>query len=59
MRCIAAPIFDAYGDPIAGLSISGPTFRTPQNATHEIGEIVSRPAHEVSRMLGGKVLSKV
>ncbi|MGE4610730.1 MAG: HTH-type transcriptional regulator BhcR [Paracoccaceae bacterium] len=58
MRCIAAPIFDAYGEPIAGLSISGPTFRIPQNATHEIGEIVSRSAYEVTRMLGGKVLSK-
>ncbi|MCK4860561.1 MAG: IclR family transcriptional regulator [Rhodobacteraceae bacterium] len=56
MRCIASPIFDAYGDPIAGLSISGPTFRIPQNATNEIGEIVSDFAREVTRQLGGQVL---
>jgi len=55
MRCIAAPIFDAYGEPIAGLSISGPTFRIPQNATNEIGEIVSDFAREVTRQLGGQV----
>lgn len=56
MRCIAAPIFDAYGEPIAGLSISGPTFRIPQNATREIGNIVSESAREVTKSLGGKVL---
>lgn len=56
MRCIAAPIFDAYGDPIAGLSISGPTFRIPQNATTKIGEIVSESAQAVTKDLGGQVL---
>lgn len=58
MRCIAAPIFDAYGDPIAGLSISGPTFRIPQNATTKIGEIVSESAQAVTKDLGGQVLVK-
>ena len=57
MRCIAAPIFDAYGDPIAGLSVSGPTFRIPKNATSRIGEIVAEAALEVTKKLGGKVLS--
>nr|HMS93708.1 IclR family transcriptional regulator [Tabrizicola sp.] len=27
MRCIAAPIFNAHGEPVAGLSVSGPAFR--------------------------------
>lgn len=58
MRCIAAPIFDAYGDPIAGLSISGPTFRIPQNATSKIGEIVSDSARAVTKDLGGQILVK-
>ena len=58
MRCIAAPIFDAYGDPIAGLSISGPTFRIPQNATNKIGKIVSDSARAVTKDLGGQVLVK-
>ena len=58
MRCIAAPIFDAYGDPVAGLSISGPTFRIPQNATNSIGKIVSESARAVTKDLGGQVLLK-
>lgn len=58
MRCIAAPIFDAYGDPIAGLSISGPTFRIPQSATNKIGEIVNDSALAVTKDLGGQVLVK-
>lgn len=58
MRCIAAPIYDAYGDPVAGLSISGPTFRIPQNATNKIGEIVSESARAVTKDLGGQVLVK-
>jgi IclR family acetate operon transcriptional repressor len=58
MRCIAAPIFDAYGDPVAGLSISGPTFRIPQNATNGIGKIVSESARAVTKDLGGQVLLK-
>lgn len=57
MRCIAAPIFDAYGDPIAGLSISGPTFRIPRNATNDIGTTVAAAAQEVTRQLGGKTLT--
>lgn len=59
MRCIAAPIFDTYGDPIAGLSISGPTFRIPQDATNKIGEIVSESAQAVTKDLGGQVLAKL
>lgn len=55
MRCIAAPIFDAYGEPVAGLSVSGPTFRIPQASTNKIGAIVSLAAQEVTGMLGGKI----
>ncbi len=54
MRCIASAIFDAYGEPIAGLSVSGPTFRMPENATSEIGESVTKSAREVTSKIGGK-----
>jgi len=54
MRCIAAAIFDAYGEPVAGLSISGPTFRMPRNSTEEIGMHVRNAAQEVTKALGGK-----
>lgn len=54
MRCIAAAVFDAYGEPVAGISISGPTFRMPQNSTAEIGEHVKNAADAVTKALGGK-----
>lgn len=55
MRCIAAPIFDAYGEPIAGLSISGPTFRLPLASTIKIGAMVRDAADEITVKLGGKL----
>lgn len=53
MRCIAAAVFDPYGTPIAGLSISGPSFRVPRNATREIGTLVKSAAMELTRAIGG------
>ena len=53
MRCIAAPIFDASGAAVAGISISGPTVRFPDEALHGLGELVRRAAAEVTRRLGG------
>lgn len=52
MRCVAATILNAYGEAVAGLSISGPTHRLPDSDIDRIGQIVCRGAHEVSRSLG-------
>jgi IclR family transcriptional regulator, acetate operon repressor len=53
MRCIAAPIFNAYGEPVAGLSISGPAFRLPMDRTAELGARVRAAADGVTRATGG------
>ena len=29
LRCVASVIFDEHGEPLAGLSVSGPTARIP------------------------------
>ncbi len=52
MRCIAAPITNAYGEAIAGLSVSGPGFRLTKERIMEVGKIVSAHAREASRALG-------
>ena len=52
MRCVAAPVFDAMGSAIAGLSISGPTARVTANRTEEFGDHVRKAAKELSRLLG-------
>ncbi|MCV2872167.1 IclR family transcriptional regulator [Defluviimonas sp. WL0050] len=54
MRCVAAPIFNAYGEPVAGLSVSGPAFRLPLERTGEIGEMVRAAADEVTATTGGR-----
>lgn len=53
MRCVAAAIFNSYGEAIAGISVSGPTVRFPDDAVGEIGPKVRRAAAEITRLIGG------
>lgn len=53
MRCVAASIFDAYGEPIAGISISGPTVRLKDEEIAGLGDEVAAAAQEVTRLIGG------
>ncbi|MCC5956774.1 MAG: IclR family transcriptional regulator [Natronohydrobacter sp.] len=54
MRCIAAPIFDAQGRAVAGLSISGPVFRLSLERAEEVGAMVKRAAQGVTEATGGR-----
>ncbi len=53
MRCIAAPVFNAFGDPIAGVSVSGPVSRMKDAKLSEIAEAVREAANRVTRAIGG------
>ena len=53
MRCVAAPIFNAHGEAVAGLSVSGPAFRLPLSATDRIGALVRAAADQVTEATGG------
>ncbi len=55
MRCIAAPVFGPFGDPVAGLSVSGPGFRIPANAVNELGTTVRAAANQLTRDIGGQM----
>ncbi len=54
MRCIAAPIFNAHGEPVAGLSISGPVFRLTLERAAEMGALVKDAAARVTEATGGR-----
>lgn len=54
MRCIAAPIHNAYGEVIAGLSVSGPTTRVTMDQVDGLASAVMQAAQDVSRALGAK-----
>ncbi len=40
MRCIAAPVFNVYGEVVAGISISGPSIRLPLERIDQVSKIV-------------------
>lgn len=54
MRCVAAPIFDEYGDAVAGISISGPAVRLPDGKVAALGPVVLAAAEELTKAMGGK-----
>jgi IclR family transcriptional regulator, acetate operon repressor len=53
MRCIAAPIFNAHAEPVAGLSVSGPAFRMGLSDADRLGALVRAAADKVTRATGG------
>lgn len=53
MRCVAAAIYNAYGEAVAGISVSGPTVRIPDRVLNEYGILVRRTADLVTEGIGG------
>ena len=55
MRCVAAPVFNAHGEPVAGLSVSGPAFRIGLSDAARLGALVRAAADLVTGATGGVV----
>jgi IclR family acetate operon transcriptional repressor len=53
MRCLAAPIFNEFREIVAGISISGPAVRLPDEKLAEFGPLVRECADEVTHRIGG------
>lgn len=53
MRCIAAPVFNSFGEPVAGVSLSGPSVRVRPERDAEFGALIARAADEITRSTGG------
>ena len=58
VRCAGAAIFDYTGKVIGAISVSGPASRISHERCLELGSVVSRAAHEVSRRMGFQVQSR-
>jgi DNA-binding IclR family transcriptional regulator len=54
-RCVAAPVFDYLGKPVAAISISVPVQRFPEEKTSEFGAMVKEAARRVSLQLGANL----
>lgn len=53
MRCVAAPVFNEYGEPIAGISVSGPSVRVTPAIDAHFGALVFEAAAEITAQFGG------
>lgn len=54
LRCVGAAVFDEHGQPIAGLSVSGPTARVADDRLAMLGALVAGIADEITAELGGR-----
>jgi len=52
MRCVAAPIFDASGNVVAGISVSGPIVRMSSEEIPRFAEQTKRAGETLSKLLG-------
>lgn len=55
MRCVAAPIFNSFGEVVAGISVSGPTVRFGDETVQRFAAKVREAADGVTIMIGGKI----
>ena len=55
MRCIAAPVFDANGEAVAGISVSGPVSRVSLDDTQLFSIRVVEAAQALTLAIGGQV----
>jgi IclR family transcriptional regulator, acetate operon repressor len=58
LRCVASAVFDEHGQPVAALSLSGPSARVDEARLLELGRLTARVADEFSTELGGHSASK-
>jgi len=54
MRCIAAPVFNHYGEAVGGLSVSGPTSRVSPDKVEILAGAVKAAAVNLTAALGGE-----
>ena len=55
MRCVAASIYNSFGEAIAGISVSGPSVRFDDDVVSQFGPKVVKAAKKVTKMIGGKM----
>ncbi|WP_082233212.1 IclR family transcriptional regulator [Halobacillus massiliensis] len=52
INCAAAPIFNAAGEVVAGISVAGPVMRVNAEKLRKLAQEVKKTANEISRELG-------
>ncbi|HEY1138577.1 MAG TPA: IclR family transcriptional regulator C-terminal domain-containing protein, partial [Xanthomonadaceae bacterium] len=52
IRCLGIPIFDRLNQPIAGMSVSFPTFRYDDAKAPEVVRMLTEASRDISTRLG-------
>jgi DNA-binding IclR family transcriptional regulator len=52
LTALAAPVLSAHGDVVASVSVSGPSYRLPDDHVKELVPLVIEAADQISRRLG-------
>ena len=52
IRCLGVPIFDRLNQPVAGLSVSFPTFRYDEDSAPRIVAVLQAASRDISAHLG-------
>lgn len=58
VRCVAAPVLDDAGAPLAGLSLSGPAARITDDRIAVLGRLVMHAAAEITAEVSGRSPSR-
>ncbi len=53
MRCVAAPVFNEFAEPVGGVSISGPAVRMDDAKIAALGPVVAQAARRLTLAMGG------
>lgn len=54
LRCLAAPIYNEFGEPVAAISISGPLARIEDKQLPSLGRLIRGIANDITAALGGE-----
>lgn len=53
LRCVAAPVFNEFRQPVGAISISGPATRIRQTDVPRLGDLARRRADQITAKFGG------
>ncbi|WP_158602096.1 IclR family transcriptional regulator [Pararobbsia silviterrae] len=55
LRCVAAPIFNEFSEPVAAISVVGPTLRVTLDRLDDLSKRVMIAASEITTAIGGRM----
>ncbi|TAG05514.1 MAG: winged helix-turn-helix transcriptional regulator [Betaproteobacteria bacterium] len=55
LRCVAAPIYDEFAEPLGAISLAGPIARLTDERILKLGPLVAHTARDITEKLGGVI----